>query len=225
MGELDEHETVPPAGETPTEVSAPQSAKVTNGNDTPGSETENLFVKTTPTTTTTTNDVVVTIEKPIVDDKKDIDIASKTNSTNKNPKDEITKPPVPVTQEGREVKPKKIPIGGIKMPGFFTKTKPKEEGDGADGELLEKAGAVNEKEEKAAEAADESKTDKTTKPNFFQSLKLRNPFAKRQQQPVKQEDQDNNEAQENSNFIYFCFRFICFRIIKYCVCVCFFFRR
>lgn len=43
----------------------------------------------------------------------------------------------PVTEEGREVKPKKIPIGGIKMPGFFTKNKPKSEGDGADGELLQ----------------------------------------------------------------------------------------
>ena len=42
------------------------------------------------------------------------------------------------TKEDREVKPKKIPIGGIKMPGFFTKMKPRAEGDGADGELLQK---------------------------------------------------------------------------------------
>lgn len=44
----------------------------------------------------------------------------------------------PVTKEGREVKPKKIPIGGIKMPGFFMKAKPRSDGDGAEGELLEK---------------------------------------------------------------------------------------
>lgn len=43
-----------------------------------------------------------------------------------------------LAKEDREVKPKKIPIGGMKLPGFFTKTKPKGEGDGADGELLEK---------------------------------------------------------------------------------------
>lgn len=30
------------------------------------------------------------------------------------------------TKEGREVQPKKIPIGGIQMPGFFTRSKSKE---------------------------------------------------------------------------------------------------
>lgn len=29
-------------------------------------------------------------------------------------------------KEGREVKPKKIPIGGIQMPGFFTRSRSKE---------------------------------------------------------------------------------------------------
>ncbi|XP_068150009.1 neurotactin [Drosophila tropicalis] len=43
-----------------------------------------------------------------------------------------------ISKEEREVKPKKIPIGGLKLPGFFMKSKPKSEGDGAEGELLEK---------------------------------------------------------------------------------------
>lgn len=30
-------------------------------------------------------------------------------------------------KEGMEVKPKKIPIGGIQMPGFFTRSKSKEQ--------------------------------------------------------------------------------------------------
>lgn len=32
----------------------------------------------------------------------------------------------PVTEEGREVKPKFIPIGAIKMPGFFTRNSDKD---------------------------------------------------------------------------------------------------
>lgn len=50
-------------------------------------------------------------------------------------------------KEGMEVKPKKIPIGGIQMPGFFTRSKSKErckeDGDKADdqtGELIESKG-------------------------------------------------------------------------------------
>lgn len=31
-----------------------------------------------------------------------------------------------IPEDGREVKPKKIPIGGIKMPGFFTRSRSKE---------------------------------------------------------------------------------------------------
>lgn len=104
-----------------------------------------------------------------------------------------------VTKEGREVKPKKIPIGGIKMPGFFTKSKPKNEGDGADGELLEKgekaaAGDVDVKsaaEEKAEEVKDEVKP---TRPGFFASLRLRNPFAKREPEQTNEEDDTVKEV-------------------------------
>ncbi|ERL89270.1 neurotactin-like [Dendroctonus ponderosae] len=54
-------------------------------------------------------------------------------------------------KEGMEVKPKKIPIGGIQMPGFFTRSKSKEqckEDDQIEGtELIEQD---NEKKEESA---------------------------------------------------------------------------
>lgn len=52
------------------------------------------------------------------DNNKTADNSNETESENaKNKLD---------TKEGREVKPKKIPIGGIQMPGFFTRSKSKE---------------------------------------------------------------------------------------------------
>lgn len=69
------------------------------------------------------------------DDKKDIELeereqminaennktADKSNETeSENAKNKLD------AKEGREVKPKKIPIGGIQMPGFFTRSKSKE---------------------------------------------------------------------------------------------------
>lgn len=108
-----------------------------------------------------------------------------------------------VTKEGREVKPKKIPIGGIKMPGFFTKSKPKTDGDGADGDLLEKpatgddvdveSGAKNatadakDVDSKVKDAAD---VNKTSQSGFFASLRLRNPFAKRQTAQTTNDEDD-----------------------------------
>lgn len=38
----------------------------------------------------------------------------------------VIKPSSLEIEDGREVKPKKIPIGGIKMPGFFTRSRSKE---------------------------------------------------------------------------------------------------
>lgn len=69
------------------------------------------------------------------DDKKDIELeereqmmnaennktAENSNETeSENAKNKLD------AKEGREVKPKKIPIGGIQMPGFFTRSKSKE---------------------------------------------------------------------------------------------------
>lgn len=116
------------------------------------------------------------------------------------------------TKEGREVKPKKIPIGGIKMPGFFTR-KPKASPtaaaaaasaeDGADSELLQKpteeGGDVE--AQVATAAVDETAKDgdeTTEKPaaglasGLLASLRaIRNPFAKRAAaEAVKTEDDE-----------------------------------
>lgn len=111
------------------------------------------------------------------DNKKNEDASDKKSLK----KEEIAKAPenvAKVTAQEREVKPKKIPIGGIKMPGFFTKAKPKSENEVAEGgELLENAGneaKVNEETEKE-------------KKGFFASLKLRNPFRRQNPEPLDEE--------------------------------------
>lgn len=95
--------------------------------------------------------------------------------------------PSKVTAQEREVKPRKIPIGGIKMPGFFTKTKPKSENDGAEGELLENAG--NEAKVQAQEKSQNGGS-------FFSSIKIRNPFKR---QP-KSEDEEKGLTKEGKIF-------------------------
>ncbi|KAG5886624.1 hypothetical protein JTB14_013071 [Gonioctena quinquepunctata] len=71
-------------------------------------------------------------------------------------------------KEGMEVKPKKIPIGGIQMPGFFTRSKSKErckeDGDTNDVEGLE---LIDKNSESNAENA-----------NVQTKIKLPNPFRK-----------------------------------------------
>lgn len=58
------------------------------------------------------------------DDKKDIEVEERERMLNEENKAEnVVKVDV---KEGMEVKPKKIPIGGIQMPGFFTRSKSKE---------------------------------------------------------------------------------------------------
>jgi hypothetical protein len=95
-----------------------------------------------------------------------------------------------VSAEEREVKPKKIPIGAIKMPGFFTRNKDKnKDGDGAENELLENVGneeKTKEEEEVAAEP----------KPGFF--AKLRRPFAKRHT-PLPASDEEAPVAAPEGN--------------------------
>lgn len=74
------------------------------------------------------------------EDKKDIEMEEKEKILNaeNNAQDnaatieitptetEISKLNKTENREGREVQPKKIPIGGIQMPGFFTRSKSKE---------------------------------------------------------------------------------------------------
>lgn len=153
MGELDEKET-PPSSEPQHETEEPK-------------ETDKMLEKkddttTTTTTNTTTSDNKTSPKSKPPTGKSDTETKKASTPTTKSDKEDEKKKEAngeeiinipesaestqaaPVTQEGREVKPKKIPIGGIKMPGFFTRGKPpRGEGDGAEGELLEKEGNDN----------------------------------------------------------------------------------
>lgn len=72
------------------------------------------------------------------EDKKDIELEEKQKTVEENKAEDnvatIEVTPTEVegaklkteSKEGREVQPKKIPIGGIQMPGFFTRSKSKE---------------------------------------------------------------------------------------------------
>lgn len=181
MGETDEKENVP-AG-TPTaeiETEPKETEKLLNTDEkkveiespTNGKETPSEEIKPNEPASEKTNGEEV-IEIP---DEKEKDKKSK--------------------EDGREVKPKKIPIGGIKMPGFFTRNKSKPaENDGAEGELLDNAA-------KDADAKVEEKKDEDAPPppssraNFLASLptitlpplpKFRNPFAKKAAPPKDEE--------------------------------------
>lgn len=99
-------------------------------------------------------------------------------------------------EDGREVKPKKIPIGGIKMPGFFTRNKSKpSENDGAEGELLDNAG--NEAKADGDKTKDESTAPppssrliNITLPSLPPLPKFKNPFAKKAAPPKDEETGD-----------------------------------
>lgn len=82
-----------------------------------------------------------------------------------------------ISKEEREVKPKKIPIGGLKLPGFFMKNKPKAEGDGAEGELLEKD--KEQEEAQVAGAGDAAAKDAEQKPRAGLGQRLRNFFVRK----------------------------------------------
>jgi hypothetical protein len=93
------------------------------------------------------------------------------------------------------VKPRKIPIGAIKMPGFFTKKKEKE-ADGADNELLEKA------EEGAVDAEKPKPEEKQKRPGLLANFKLRNPFAKKPasgEEPAAEQPTENGEAEKKDD--------------------------
>lgn len=97
-----------------------------------------------------------------------------------------------VNAEEKEVKPKKIPIGGIKIPGFFTrnKDKSKNDGDGAENELL-KEGETDDKPKEEGEVPPPKKSFLPTLPSI--KITFKNPFVKKPETtPVA-----TDEAQEN----------------------------
>lgn len=102
--------------------------------------------------------------------------------------------------EGKEVKPKKVPFGGLKLPGFFTRNKKPaaEEGDGAEGELLAKTddvekGVAGEEEtpaEEEAPAANESRFNRNLLGWF------KNPFAKKDSAAAEPEETPPAEGEK-----------------------------
>lgn len=110
----------------------------------------------------------------------------KKDDEKEKPKEEATES----TPEGREVKPKKVPFGGLKLPGFFTRSKKPAttETDGAEGELLAKTDADVEKGATADEAAPaETVAEETpaTESRFNRNILgwFKNPFAKKEVTP------------------------------------------
>lgn len=177
MGETDEKEN-PPA-ETPTaEIEEPkETEKLLNGVEAK-TETENQNdVKSEKEESTAANEAKPSEEEKKTNGEEIIDI----------PEAKVTK------EDGREVKPKKIPIGGLKLPGFFTRNKPKTDNDGAEGELLDNAGNEAKVEEQPKETVE-------PRPNFLASLKFRNPFAKK---PTQLE----SEVEAKTGKIKLCFFF------------------
>lgn len=173
MGETDEKETTPTETAPATEVEEPKETEKLLNKDDKKSENELKLSADTPTVEDKKIENSAD-KKPVVNGDEIIDIPEKTATT----------------EEGREVKPKKIPIGGIKMPGFFTRNnKPKTDGDGADGELLENAG--NE-----AKAEEQEKVAKEPRPNIFSSFRFRNPFAKKPAETAEEPEKKEEKAEE-----------------------------
>lgn len=195
MGELEEKDLAPAASETTTSPTTPQVLSIDEPKETeqllptelkedastpPAAAAEPL--KPSPTSVTVDIEPTATIIFEVPPIQKEVD----------TPKAEGA--PKIVTKEGREVKPKKIPIGGIKMPGFFTRPKSKPEGDGADSELLNKeVEPPIEASKVPTEGAEKKDADaKAPQKSFFSALKFRNPFAKRD--AVAKEEGDVEQA-------------------------------
>lgn len=95
--------------------------------------------------------------------------------------DDTEKPKTEAKSEGREVKPRKIPFGGFKLPGFFTRNKKPEDSDGAEGGLLEKVEGDVEKGAGADEEAPEETpaAESRFNRNLLNYLRFKNPFTKK----------------------------------------------
>lgn len=156
MGETDEKENVP--AETPTaEIEEPkETEKLLNTVEKKSEPGSPIDVKSDKEPASDETKPSEESEKQVNGDEV-IEIPESTES-GKKPKG-----------EGREVKPRKIPIGGIKMPGFFTKKSKPVEKDGAEGELLENAGNEAKSNEQANE---ENPAPANPKKSFLSSVKL-----------------------------------------------------
>uniref|UniRef100_A0A182PHM2 Carboxylesterase type B domain-containing protein n=1 Tax=Anopheles epiroticus TaxID=199890 RepID=A0A182PHM2_9DIPT len=201
MGETDEKETAPAA--TTNDTSKPETPQPTSdGPEVEAKETEKLLgAQDEPEVVVPEPKRSPVVEKPqtkassenVANGEEIINMPEESvaGAGEKGKKDgetaDATKADKPnkVQAEEREVKPKKVPAGAFKLPGFFNKNKDKpKEADGADNELLEKNGGENggEAKDKAAEEGAAGKVGEE-KPKrtggFFANLKLRNPFAKK----------------------------------------------
>nr|XP_040222964.2 neurotactin [Anopheles coluzzii]XP_040222965.2 neurotactin [Anopheles coluzzii]XP_040222966.2 neurotactin [Anopheles coluzzii] len=200
MGETDEKETAPAA--TTNDTTKPETPQPTaDGPEVEAKETEKLLPEPEPkrspvaqagnpqskaasSENVANGEEIINIPEEALADGADKDGKKDAAATEQEPT-ETGKPDKPnkVQAEEREVKPKKVPAGAFKLPGFFNKNKDKpKEADGADNELLEKHGGENGGEAKEKAAAEEGKPGEE-KPKrtggFFANLKLRNPFAKK----------------------------------------------
>lgn len=156
MGETDEKENVPV--EPPTvEIEEPKETEKLLNTDEKKSELGSPI------------DHKLDIESVCEEIKPSKESAEKVNGDEVIVIPESTEPEKKVKGEGREVKPRKIPIGGIKMPGFFTKKSKAVEKDGAEGELLENAG--NEAKLNG-EAEEENPAPANPKKRFLSSVKM-----------------------------------------------------
>lgn len=111
-----------------------------------------------------------------------------------------------ISKEEREVKPKKIPIGGLKLPGFFMKNKPKAEGDGAEGELLEKEKEEDKDKEANGDAATTSgKDEQKARPGLGERLRsffVRKPAAEKEKKQLVNGDADAKSGKFPENRKY-----------------------
>lgn len=191
MGEQEEKET-PQSESTPAQQEVAEEPKETDKmlekkDDKPETDKDKVKGSSKPSSkpSTPTADA-----KEAKDEKKEeiIDIPDSESKPNGADCDERK-----LSTEDREVKPKKIPIGGLKLPGFFTNTKPKADGDGADGELLEK----EQKEETAVEEKPVKKEEKPAK-NFGE--RLRSFFVRRPaEKQAKQQAANNGGDADNKS--------------------------
>lgn len=144
MGELEEKET--PENNQTTEnqsIEPKETDKMLQPQDNDNNEDNNS--NKPPSNGEEIINIPEPAEKGGENEKKDENDGSDDKKDNKSDSKKL------LAKEDREVKPKKIPIGGMKLPGFFTKAKPKAEGDGADGELLEKDTKEEDNKEKKVE--------------------------------------------------------------------------
>lgn len=88
------------------------------------------------------------------------------------------------SKEGREVKPKKIPIGGIQMPGFFTRSKSKERCK------------EEERDTEATELLETETTDKKDEKTEEPKSRIKLPFMMKKAKSTGDEDKSGEPSQK-----------------------------